>query len=139
MSLATEADQHTPGPWILELCKFGGSYVQGYQITGKGKVIPFASATVAQPNKALVLSPEYRKCEWAGEHYTPEELEANARLMAASPAMLAALNRVRNMFREMQEAGLFDDEIPGCMHPDEINGTVDAVRDAVVMATGGEE
>ena len=75
--------------------------------------------------------------EQGGEGYTLVDglSEADARLIAAAPDLLAALRKADALLKNASDTGLLD-LLAGYMHPDEINGACDAVIAAIAKATG---
>lgn len=86
---------HTPGPWGLKLARYrDDAPVFGYAITAEGRVPYVASAGVAEPNHALIVGSEFRKLVTTG--FTEPEVEANGRLIAAAPDLLAFVKKCAN-------------------------------------------
>jgi len=84
---------HTPGPWKLTLARMReGDPIFGFTITAEGKIPYLASAGVAEPHHALIVSKEFREMVTTG--FSEEEVEANARLISASPELLSVLERL---------------------------------------------
>ena len=61
---------------------------------------------------------------------SPAERDANGRLMAQAKAMRDVLRRVQAMLDIASQCGVLD-RLADDMHPDEINGTCDAVQDVL--------
>jgi hypothetical protein len=141
MKIATteDATKHTAGPWRAESERHpavtdGNTWWRIYAgPDDRADLVANCDRTNRNPKPGIVIEVG-RTADPTADDIQRDA--ANARLIAAAPDLLAALYRVNDMFRQMHEAGLFDDEIPSFMHPDEINGTVDAVRDAIAKATG---
>lgn len=73
----------TKGPWNVTLARYTpDSEVFGFALEAKGKVPFIASAGVAQPNHSLIVGEKFRHSITTG--FTPEEVEANASICAAS-------------------------------------------------------
>lgn len=72
----SETSKHTPRPWVL-MPEFHGDHGQ-YYITDEADGSEIASVTA-----------------WIGEHRA--EAEANARLIAAAPELLAALKEAKSL------------------------------------------
>ncbi len=87
MSTTSKAVQHTPGPWELDFAKDGGCR---YQI-----IMGQLPKELTQKDAAY----GYPIADTMNRHYcvSPEEDEANARLIAAAPEMLDMLVRIKNM------------------------------------------
>lgn len=103
------AEQHTPGPWLIrEFPTRGGARPQLWVMDATpdrdGKVMANAICSVTGTNPAE---------------------QANARLIAAAPEMLAAC---RGLLDALESMGALD-------HPD-LRSDVAATRDAVARATG---
>ena len=100
--------QHTPGPWRLE--------------AGRTIVTSSGAFYLAYGSDAHTSLP----------HFTsPTELDANARLIAAAPDLLAALEAVDNVI-ELVECG-----DPQCSDASPCEGRI--VRAAIAQATGRGE
>lgn len=106
----TEA-RHTPGPWRVFICDDGGEW-SGW---------PLSICSVDDEDKSIVRPGGSYPYEWDAA-MSQREAVANARLIAASPDMLTALQQVE---REMQ-AGF------GSSYGE----TREAVRRAIAKATG---
>lgn len=93
--------QHTPGPWNV-----------------------FCAANAAFTRHPLIVSDagEVAKATWAGSE---QQTNANARLIAAAPDLLAALQMVNRIWSHDQTANLAPDS------------PVAIVRAAIAKATGG--
>jgi len=80
---------HTPGPWIAEGWCSGKS-----PDAGCGVVASHDERKISNPSRGIVA--------WATRHVgqTSIEVEANARLIAAAPDLLAALEAVMDEWRE---------------------------------------
>ena len=80
---------HTPGPWT---CEFGrvvsDAPVFGFSIKAEGRIPAVASAGVATDGHPLIIAPDFRALVTTG--FTEEEVEANARLIAAAPDLYEA-------------------------------------------------
>lgn len=89
---------HTPGPWKLDFGRYPKSdKIFGYCVLAEGKVPFIASAGIATPNHGLIQNEEERRYITIG--YSSEEVEANARLIADAPALLARLARLERDLR----------------------------------------
>ena len=95
---------HTPGPWKL-MPEFHGDHGQ-YYITDEADGSEIASVTA-----------------WIGEHRA--EAEANARLIATAPELLAALASIAEMT---------DPDDPESYRSDDREGCIDAVQAAARAA-----
>lgn len=116
--------KHTPGPWVVS----DGSVESQREIM---------VADALMVSVGVRVGPRY----WGGgdpepahyaTHYTPERVEANARLIAAAPQMLEALRKLRlwaleaRPFLPVASRAAFD-------------ATVAEARAAIKAATGGDE
>ena len=110
------AIEHTPGPWVIDS-------------DGDGK----ANAIVTSTHLASL---DDDICEVYGGNMDGADIrQANARLIAAAPDLLAALRKADALLKNASDTGLLD-LLAGYMHPDEINGACDAVIAAIAKATG---
>lgn len=90
--------QHTPGPWTVSLLRMGeDDFVRGFSIDAEGRHRAVTYNGTAQPSKVAVLDPSGPFADEPG-FYTPSEMEANARLIAAAPDLLWALREVLDSF-----------------------------------------
>ena len=107
--MSTAPRQHTPGPWDFVGHDAGGS---GYHLVEIGANHPSNT-----PALALVTAPAGRP---------DSEAEANARLIAAAPELLAALECILKRY-----------ESAGVQCYPEARREVIAARAAIAKATGG--
>ena len=104
--------QHTPAPWTTD----GDAYSGNLDI-------------IALTGRIAMLD-----CEFSEE--TEDVLTANARLIAAAPELLAALQNCVNVLS--LALPLFDDESTDDKDSrEEVGSVLDAARDALAKATGG--
>lgn len=90
-----EETKHTKGPWTANIASHTReSEPFGFSITAAGKAVPVTSAGVAIADKTMILGKDCRNHPWASEHYTPEEMVANAYLMGAAPELFEACREV---------------------------------------------
>lgn len=83
----------TVGKLTLTFGRYGkGAPIFGYSISEEGRIPFIASANVAGPNHGLILDDEARRHITTG--YSPAEVEQRARLFAAAPELLEALEGV---------------------------------------------
>ncbi len=106
--------KHTEGEWIADIAKYPDGEVFGFAITVDGKDVFVASAGVATPPKALVLAKAFRHLEFAEPFFTPEELEANARLIAAAPSLLEFAQDIASNYDCDQDAHRYDTRCRKC-------------------------
>lgn len=109
---ASTAVSHTPGPWSVMAEEVLGAY-------GIATVVPATGSGVV--------------CRVPGNDKTPDERDANARLIAAAPELLEALKQIKDDYEELarNHAGAWhDDEV--LLHQ-KIN---EAARAAIAKATG---
>ena len=102
----------TPGPWHANWTRLNGKAI-GFHVADEthGSIRPiceFYDGTEAMP---------------------PEEVEANARLIAAAPAMLEALQGLTHGLPELLESIGYTDE----------EGLIDEALAVIAQATGGED
>lgn len=97
---------HTPGPWSADW-----GYIVAPDVTGKH--VDLYVATIAEEDEDGRVVPEH-------------ERDANARLIAAAPDLLAALREAFNAFA-------FDDEGPVWA-----DSTIAKARAAIARATGAD-
>jgi hypothetical protein len=112
--------KHTPGPWTVRTCKGHGldqidAEADGFTIADV-EAVSFASVGGYAEHPA---NPKQRKAR-------PGEPEANARLIAAAPDLLAALQKLINKIN-----WAFDSEIQGVLAEE-----VDAAEAAIAKAEG---
>lgn len=88
---------HTPGPWRVFICDDGGEW-SGW---------PLSISPVGNDDKSVVRTGGHWPYEW-DEYTSKAEAVANARLMAASPDMLEALERLL----AAAEMTTFSDQFP---------------------------
>ena len=104
---------HTPGPWVID-----GDTIQGApELNGEQPHAVEATCV------AVVLSRE----RGSYRHYPKERATANARLIAAAPELLAALEKMLARW----DALSVEDLGPGC------RAIADNARAAIAKATGG--
>jgi len=76
--MGNEQVKHSPGPWTYTLGNYGArTPTFGYSVKSESRDMPVSSAGVYVRGTL--------------HDYTPEELEANARLIAAAPELYEAL------------------------------------------------
>lgn len=102
--------EHTPGPWACDAVMSEAMHdiILDYEIPGAGRPIVIASVYVD---------------EQGGEHPTIKQANANARLIAAAPELLAACETVSEMFTRF-----------GLTAPDQ--SVIGKVRRAIAKAIG---
>lgn len=84
------APKWTKEPWTLRLVKAAGHLpAHGFLIAAEGKHHSVAAMNAYEDTAAICG--EWAPPDIASGFYTPEEIEANARLLAAAPALYAAL------------------------------------------------
>jgi hypothetical protein len=91
---------HTPGPWVVEsVCSPAlHDICLGYRVPGAGHPVLLASAYCDEPGR-----------ERPGD-IAPRQADANARLMAAAPDLLAALKKMRaTMYSNKSEESILAD------------------------------
>lgn len=96
--------RHTPGPWRYTLARWVNdppSPVVGYAV--------YADAKRKAPDGSdVALAAGNTGSQWAfSAFYSPSEIEANARLIAAAPLMLEALKAVCAPFEGFDDAPLY--------------------------------
>ncbi len=84
---------HSGGDWEYVPAK-SGTELFGFRIMVDGKRHSIANAAVYETD-TLILAPDYRSAPFAREFYTPEEAEANGRLLADSKHLLAECLRLQ--------------------------------------------
>ena len=90
------AGKHTPGPWAAEIARVvPESEPFGFFIRHAERRRSVVNCNVYE-TATPVLPVEWRDAtitltDWKGHHYTPDELVANALLIAAAPDLLASL------------------------------------------------
>ena len=105
--------KHTPGPWIAQIPNIGED--------------PFERDE--RGNQYWEIKPAEMLFDGRYLDVTAWTSEANARLIAAAPELLAVLERVQSMFSYQFEGGL-----TGCMADLSID-----VRAAIAKATGEQQ
>ncbi len=112
--------QHTKAPWDngLHHAVWNGGRRYAH-IRSHGNLVPIA---------AVVLGVE---------GYGHDEGEANARLIAAAPDMLAALKLAEGRLALLMR--VFPDQHAECDHPTASGGVLNSVRAAIARAEGGKE
>ncbi len=89
---------HTPGPWKRGSCDSFIIWAKGYQST---EWAPGSRVDTGQPEDERVVIADVSAPAWADERHDPEtrdkwlaESEANARLIASAPDLLASLREM---------------------------------------------
>lgn len=110
---------HTPGPWVTDT-------------DGEGK--PFAIVTSTHNSDG----PDDDVCEVYGGNDDDDAVrEANARIIAASPAMLAALKRAADALDEAMTVHIYDADNGDEPDPEcEYVATLAEIRAAIAAAEG---
>lgn len=113
--------KHTPGPW--EVTRFGA-----IKSASPNTQVEYARG-IGQPQIALVFVDDSR----------PEgERDANARVIAAAPDLLAALQALVAADGECW-CSVNHDRDAGPLGPCELHGALEAARAAIAKAEGGGE
>jgi hypothetical protein len=116
---AVEASKpkHTPGPWTYRPHKFDDwGLVRGYDD------YPVAQASTCRADDAQ--KDMHRK-------YNTDPAEANARLIAAAPELLAALKVAIWSQRDQREDVLRDEGRDKALRPNRYNGNLQEIRNAI--------
>lgn len=115
---AADSAKHTPGPWSTQLWKLGENKTPQIVVNGKSDCIAFVKD----------LWPEKQ-----GDEMRDAEMNANARLIAAAPDLLAAARSIL----EMTAAALCH---VNCVHPafTSIKAAHDAAKLAIAKAKGAQ-
>lgn len=111
--------QHTPGPWIIHKSKF-----------------TFAIQSSTEPHAGLICH-VYAKGDPSADEVgfsRPEEAQANAKLIAAAPDLLAALHLALESLERV--APPVRPEIPSYMQASWCSLSLDAIREALAKAEG---
>ena len=100
-------EKYTPGPWNANFTRFSG-WVVGFHITDTkhGSLRPICEAY----DKTGAMN--------------PDEIAANARLIAAAPELLEALMLAESVYRQ------------NCVNEGEPSSVLDAMQAAIAKATG---
>ena len=108
-------NKHTPGPWTLETVRTQSGICH--------KIGPFPPKThhVHSLPRHACLYADYPSSSDPAD----QELEANARLIAAAPDMLEALDNIGGLSRALRVSG---------PDPMDLQGLSDALEEAVNMA-----
>ena len=106
---------HTPGPWAVERVKSEGKLVYA-------RIGPLGRGSIAYSG---VYGPSKKK----SDVLTEDEAEANARLIAAAPELLAEIER------EYEEFGDIRNQWPG-RHSSHGQAKLVRLRDLIAKATG---
>ncbi len=103
----SEPGKHTAGEWKYELARIAkDAPVFGFNIHVDGKKPSIARAGTYETYK-LTIAPEWEGEEFAKEYFTVEEVEANAKLLASSPELLAACIWAKDVLKKLSEAGRY--------------------------------
>lgn len=107
----TPADEtggnHTPGPWVAKIARLAPDAEPfGFTVVHADRKHSIANVGVYEQT-TIVLPPEWRdsnaaKNEWVGHYYTPEELVANAKLIAAAPETAAERDRLKEALQTLR-------------------------------------
>lgn len=79
--------KHTPGPWQLKVAEFGGPHEVSFAPKSYGRI-------------ASVFTPGFQNLP---EAPTTQECEANARLIAAAPDLLAACEMLAEAYQSGED------------------------------------
>ena len=109
--------KHTPGPW-----KFSGT--AGLETVR------------TEESRHFVAWPTVTR---DGQRMPSDEVEANARLIAAAPEMLAALEVARETIKTWHEIGGPEDTAGSAWRSYQRSPEMVAINDAIAKATGGDE
>ena len=112
------ATKHTPGPWATRRSLDGSGDV-GITAPGVLNVIAECFADMRRPGE-----------------FATDEASANARLIAAAPEMLEALDRIADLSRALRQGGPDPMDLQGLS--DALNEAVDLASALATKATGGQ-
>jgi len=112
--------KHTPGPWLADNFLCDGDHALRIAMPDV-RTMPGATIAVAQHN--------WSDAEFGERRISWKEAEANARLIAAAPAMLAALEFITEQF---------GDWLDGVEDPDRADTDAMEAARAVIAAARGE-
>lgn len=117
--------KHTPGPWRVEDDTF---LVWGACQLADDGTIDFLGIPVARAETSRDWERHY------GYQRKPGEEDANARLIAAAPELLAALELAEKFVTNGVDLGFI--RMPDASTPDSAHGTLPAIRAAIAKAKG---